>query len=133
MTHDILQLALRIIQLLLQILCLAVRMESGDYRGVMGASTNLFGQIREVIRHCFLLCGMLSRDGLSRLHHKAKMGQDISARLMYTTFGDDPRLAYALVHLDILAPRNRVQLLRRQLENLLLSLLACDLCIDDGE
>lgn len=99
----------------------------------MGASTHLFGQIREVIRDCFLLCGMLRRDGFSRLHHKAKMGEDISARLVYTTFGDDPRLAYALVHLDILAPRNRIQLLRRQLENLLLSVLARDLCIDDGE
>lgn len=97
---------------------------------VLCVSTNLLGQVCEIIRDCFLLRGMFSRDGFSRLHDKAGTFKKHQHTTRSTkTF--DSRLAYTLVHLDILAPRNGIQLLRRQLENLLLPVLACDLRIDD--
>jgi hypothetical protein len=95
--------------------------------------TNLLGQVGEVISDCFLLRGVFSRDRFSRLHHESEVTQRSVSKVFATLKRYNSRLAYTLVHLDILAPWNRIQLLRCQLEDLLLPVLACDLRIDDGE
>jgi hypothetical protein len=95
--------------------------------------TNLLGQVGEVISDCFLLRGVFSRDRFSRLHHESEVTQRSVSKVFATLKRYNSRLAYTLVHLDILAPWNRIQLLRCQLEDLLLPVLARDLGIDDGE
>jgi hypothetical protein len=74
---------------------------------------------------------MFSRDRFSRLHDEAtKRNNGLETDLPDSPLMDS-RLAYTLVHLDIFSSGDRIQLLRRQFQDLLLPVLACYLRIDD--
>lgn len=76
---------------------------------------------------------MFSRDRFPRLHDEATKRNSESVTDIPDFQLINLRLAYTLVHLNILASRDRIQLLRRQFQDLLLPVLACYLRIDDGK
>lgn len=74
---------------------------------------------------------MFSRDRFPRLHDEATKRNSESVTDILDSQLINSRLAYTLVHLDILGSGDRIQLLRRQFKDFLLPVLACYLCIDD--